>query len=99
LRYFSIQQGHQVHTVMVMAGGLVLLGLCVLAGRWIGGAAATADAARYFIPVWLIAAAINMWVGVTRAGYSIADEAPIFVVIFAVPAAVALLVSWKFSSA
>ena len=88
-----------VHTVMVMAGGLVLLSLCVLAGRWFGGAAATADAARYFIPVWLIAAAINMWVGVARAGYSIADEAPIFVVIFAVPAAAALFVWWKFSPA
>ena len=84
---------------MVMAGGLVLLGLCVLAGRWIGGASATADAAKYFIPVWLIAAAINMWVGVTRAGYSIADEAPIFVMIFAVPAAVALVVWWIYSRA
>jgi hypothetical protein len=99
LRCFSIQKGHQVHTVMVMAGGLALLGLCVLAGRWIGGAAAIADAARYFIPIWLIAAAINMWVGVTRAGYSIAAEAPIFVMIFAVPAAVALAVWWKFSHA
>lgn len=84
---------------MVIAGGLVLLGLCVLAGRWIGGVAAAADAARYFIPIWLIAAVINMWVGVTRAGYSIADEAPIFVVILAVPAAAALFVWWKFSPA
>jgi small basic protein len=82
---------------MVIAGGLVLLGLSVLLGRWTGGAGAIPDAAKYFIPIWLIAALINMWVGVTRAGYSAADEAPIFVLIFAIPAAVALFVWWRFS--
>jgi hypothetical protein len=34
---------------------------------------------------------------VSRAGYSIADEAPIFVVIFAVPAALAGYLWWTFS--
>lgn len=38
-----------------------------------------------------------MWMGVARAGYSVAEEAPIFAVIFAVPAAVALFLCWKFS--
>ena len=28
-----------------------------------------------------------MWVGVAKAGYSVAEEAPIFLVVFAVPAA------------
>jgi hypothetical protein len=53
-----------------------------------------AGAVRWFIPVWLVLAAVNLWVGVTRAGYSVAEEAPIFLVVFAVPAAVALLVAW-----
>jgi hypothetical protein len=53
-----------------------------------------AGAVRWFIPVWLVAAAVNMWIGVTRAGYSVAEEAPIFLIVFAVPAAVALLVAW-----
>ena len=48
-----------------------------------------AAAARWFIPVWLIAAGINLWVGVAKAGYSVAEEAPIFLVVFAAPAAVA----------
>jgi len=89
------------HTILVMAGGFVLLGLCLLAGRWIGGSSpgAIADAAKYFIPIWLIAAVINMWIGVSRAGYSVADEAPIFALIFAIPAAVALFIWWKFSPA
>jgi hypothetical protein len=88
------------HTVKVIAGGFVLLALCLLIGRLVGGpapAAGVAGAAKLFIPLWLVAAAINMWIGVSKAGYTIADEAPIFVVVFAIPAAVALLVFWSLS--
>jgi hypothetical protein len=85
------------HTLKVIAGGLVLLGLFLLVGRMLGAAAGMSAAARWFIPVWLIGAGINLWVGVTKAGYSVAEEAPIFVVVFAVPAAVALLVAWTLS--
>jgi hypothetical protein len=58
-----------------------------------------AAAARWFVPIWLIGAAINMWFGVARAGYSVAEETPIFLVVFAVPAAVAILVVWSLSRA
>ncbi len=54
-------------------------------------------AAGLFVPLWFIAAGVNMWIGVSKAGYSVAEEAPIFLVVFAVPAAVALWVSWKLS--
>jgi hypothetical protein len=56
-------------------------------------------AALVFLPLWSIGAGINMWIGVTRAGYSVADEAPIFLIVFGVPAAIALLVWWKLSRA
>jgi len=85
------------HTIKVIAGGLVLLALCLLIGRWIGGptpALGLAKAAKVFIPLWLVAAGINMWIGVTKAGYSVAEETPTFFLVFAVPAAVALLVLW-----
>jgi hypothetical protein len=36
-----------------------------------------------------------MWVGVAKAGYSVAEELPIFLLIFALPAAVAVLVKWR----
>jgi hypothetical protein len=87
------------HTIMVMAGGFVLLGICLLAGHFIGGNSPSglASAAKYFIPIWLVTAAINMWVGVARAGYSVKDEAPIFLLIFSLPAALALVVWWKLS--
>jgi hypothetical protein len=88
------------HTLKVIAGGLGLLGLLVLAARFIYGgapAAGMAAAARWFIPLWLVAAGINMYIGVARAGYSVAEEAPIFLLVFAVPAAVALLLAWGLS--
>jgi hypothetical protein len=58
-----------------------------------------AKGALYFLPVWFLAAAVNMWMGVAKAGYSVAEEAPIFALIFAVPAAVALFVWWHYSRA
>jgi hypothetical protein len=81
-----------VHTVKVLAAGFVLLGVFVLIGRTLGNGP---KAALHFLPVWLAAAAINMWFGVAKAGYSVRDEAPIFPLIFAVPSVLALLLWWK----
>jgi hypothetical protein len=81
------------HTIKVLAVGFVLLGAFVLLGRTLGNGS---KAALYFLPVWLAAAAINMWLGVAKAGYSVRDEAPIFLLIFAVPSVVALLLWWNF---
>lgn len=85
------------HTLKVIAGGLALLGLFLLGGRLLSASAPAlgmAGAMRWFIPLWLIAAAVNLWIGVTRAGYSVAEEAPIFLIVFAVPAGVALVLAW-----
>jgi hypothetical protein len=85
-------------TVIIILGGFALLGLCLLAGRFIGGSSAMMVlAAKIFIPIWLAAAALNMWIGVAKAGYSVAEELPIFLLIFAIPAAVASFVWWKLS--
>jgi hypothetical protein len=85
-------------TIAIIVGGLVILGLFALAGwRLGGGAQSMVTAAKIFIPVWLVAALINMWIGVSRAGYSIAEELPIFFVIFVIPAAVAVFIWWRYS--
>jgi hypothetical protein len=82
------------HTVQVIAGGFVLLALFVLgAGKGVG----RAKAALYFIPAWFVGAAVNMAVGVISAGYSVAAEAPIFLVVFGVPAAVAYFLYRRWS--
>ena len=61
------------HTIKVIAGGFLLLAVCLLVGRAVGGqapAASVAGAAKLFIPLWLISAAVNLWIGVSKAGYS-----------------------------
>lgn len=87
------------HTVIVLAVGFALLGICLLVGKNTGSNPdALAKAALAFLPLWLIGAGINMWFGVAKAGYSVKDELPIFLVIFAIPAAVALALWWKFKA-
>ena len=49
-----------------------------------------------YVVVWFVVAGANMWVGVSKAGYSVADELPIFLLIFGVPAALALVLRWQF---
>jgi len=46
--------------------------------------------------VRLVISAFNLWVGVSKAGYTLGDELPIFLLIFAVPAAVAIILKWRF---
>jgi hypothetical protein len=36
-----------------------------------------------------------MWVGVAKAGYSVGEELPIFLLIFGLPALAAILLKWK----
>lgn len=86
------------HVAMVIGGGLVLLGLFVLFG-WLWGASAAgmALAAKVFVPAWAAVALVNMWVGVSHAGYTVRQEAPILVLVFLLPAIVAGIVTWQLS--
>jgi len=84
-------------TAIIIVGGLVLLGLFALVGWLASGPHSTTTAAKLFIPIWLVVALINMWLGVSRAGYSVVEELPIFLVIFAIPAAAAAFIWWRFS--
>ena len=49
-----------------------------------------------FTALWFVIGAANLWVGVNRAGYAFSEELPIFLLIFLVPVAFAVLVRWKF---
>ena len=84
------------HMLLVIVGGAILFGLFLLFGMlWGGLAPDLALAAKLFVPVWLVLALVNMWVGVTRAGYSVRDELPILVIVFVVPALLAAGVIWR----
>jgi hypothetical protein len=82
--------------LFLLAGFLLLASFAVLARLFSAnypGAGTTATIA--FLIFWLALAGFNMWVGVARAGYSAIEELPILLLIFGVPAVVALLVKWK----
>jgi hypothetical protein len=85
------------HTLKVVFGGLLLLGVCLLLGTRIGGATATvvATTIKCFLVLWLVATLVNMWVGVSKAAYPMKGEAPVALLVFAVPAIVAIVLWWR----
>jgi hypothetical protein len=86
-----------VRTLFFILVGLALFAICAGGAKLLANGIAEPMRAAViaFCVVWFIVAAVNMWIGVTRAGYSFAEELPIFLVIFGVPALVAVFVKWK----
>jgi hypothetical protein len=81
---------------------ILTVGFLLLAGATIFGKlftehypAATSWAVYTFLALWLLATGFNMWVGVSKAGYSFGEELPIMLLLFALPAAVAIFLKWK----
>ena len=85
-------------TAFILLAGFVVWGVCLGVAKLLGNArpSAMTMATAVFVIIWFCVAAWNMWTGVTRAGYSVGEELPIFFLIFLVPAVVALLVKWRF---
>lgn len=84
------------HTAIVIGIGLALLAACVLLGRLVGGPSALTTSVLIFLPLWLIGAGVNMAMGVKKAGYTVTEEFPVFLIVFGVPALVALFLRWRF---
>ena len=83
------------HMLLVIVTGVLQLAVFVLLGKlWGADAASMATGAKAFIPVWLAMTLVNMWIGVSKAGYTVAQELPILLLNFAVPAALALMLVW-----
>jgi len=84
-------------TALFLGAGLLLIAAALLLGKLFStnypGATFTATVA--YVGLWLIIAGANMWVGVAKAGYSVTEELPIFLLIFGLPAAVAVVLKWK----
>ena len=87
------------HTLKIIALGLAFLALCLFVGRVVGVSKGMSTAALVFIPLWLLGAGVNLYIGVKSAGYYVADELPVFLVVFAVPALAALGMWWKLHQA
>jgi len=85
-------------SLLFLGAGFLLLTSCLILGRLFSAHYPNALylATVTFVSAWLVIAIANMWVGVSRAGYAVAEELPIFLLIFAVPALVAVVLKWRF---
>ncbi len=85
-------------TVLIILGGFALWGICLGIAKLLSnfGASSTTVATASFVAIWFVVAVANMWIGVSQAGYSFQEELPIFLLIFLLPATVAVVVKWKF---
>jgi hypothetical protein len=84
-------------TLLFLVAGLMLLVAVLLLGKLFSSSYpdATRLATIAYLALWLVIAGANMGVGVARAGYSVAEELPIFLLIFGAPAALALFLKWR----
>lgn len=85
-------------TLIIIVIGFVIWGVCLGLAKLLANASAPSVtvATTIFVVVWFLIAALNLWMGVARAGYAFTDELPIFLLIFLLPAAAAIFLKWKF---
>ena len=85
-------------TALFLVAGLLLLAASLLLGRLFSSnyPGATLAATAAYVALWFVIAGANMWIGVAKAGYSVTEELPIFLLIFGLPAAAAVVLKWKF---
>jgi hypothetical protein len=85
-------------TGLFLLAGFLFLAASLIVGKLFSAnyPNGTTVAAVLFVALWFVIASANMWVGVAKAGYSVAEELPILALIFGVPAVAAALVKWKF---
>lgn len=81
------------HTIPGVAAGFALFVLFCLCGFVIDGHSGTARAGLFFIPVWLNLSLLDFAIGVFLAGNTFGAETSILLVVFGVPASVALVVT------
>lgn len=84
-------------TLLIVLIGFALWAACIWVASLVGKSGSSMTAATaVFVAIWFVAAALNMWIGISHAGYSFQKELPIFLLIFLFPTVVAVFVNWKF---
>jgi hypothetical protein len=83
-------------TLSFLFAGFLLLAACMLLGKLFSSNYPGAPFASVliFILSWLGISGANLWVGVAKAGYTLNEEFPIFLLIFGVPTIIALFLKW-----
>ncbi|MCW0233566.1 MAG: hypothetical protein OJJ21_08215 [Ferrovibrio sp.] len=85
------------HMLMMTVLGFIVLAVLWGGARFINARAGrtVVNGARLFLPVWAAVSFYNGYIGVTRAGYSVQAELLVHLVVFGLPAAVAVWLIWR----
>jgi hypothetical protein len=85
-------------TALFLASGLLLMASIPILARLFSEHFPSAPnwALARGLSLWLAATGARMWIGVSKAGYSVADELPILLLLFAVPAVAGVSIRWRF---
>ena len=85
-------------TILFLTSGLLLMASLLIVAKLFSEhfPAAPNWALALGLSFWLAVTGTNMWIGVSKAGYSVTEEMPILLLLFVVPAAVAVLLRWRF---
>lgn len=85
------------HTFVIVFCGFVMLGLFVVFGwLWHIETAPSGYMINLFIATWGVISVVNLWIGVTTAGYPLAEELFILPQVALPPIVAAFLVRWAF---
>ena len=84
-------------TLLFLLVGFLLLAASMTLGKLFSSnyPGATFAATVIFVAFWLGISGANLWVGVAKAGYTLNEEFPIFLLIFGVPSIVAIFLKWR----
>lgn len=84
-------------TALFLAAGLLLMGSLLILSKLFSQHYPSAPnwALAIGLAFWLAVTGANLWIGVAKAGYSVAEELPILLLLFAVPAAAGVLARWR----
>ena len=85
-------------TAIILAVGFVLWAACLGVAKLLASSNTSSliTATLAFVVIWFVAAAANRWIGVSQAGYACRAALPVFLLLFSLPSAVAILVKWQF---
>jgi hypothetical protein len=85
-------------TILFLVSGLLLMSSFLIVAKLFSEHLPSAPnwALALGLGLWLAVTGVNMWIGVSKAGYSVAEELPILALLFLMPAVAAIVVRWRF---
>ena len=85
-------------TILFLVSGLLLMSSFLIVAKLFSEhfPSAPNGALVLGLGLWLAVTGVNMWIGVSKAGYSVAEELPILALLFLMLAVAAILVRWRF---